>query len=133
MSVSTVTRSNSALKIIGQIGEELAANYLQEQGFFIKDRNVYNRWGEIDIVAERKNKIHFVEVKTRIHTRQGMPYEAIRIPKLTHLMRSIQHYILLKQLYRYKMQLDVISIMLNADKSLLNLKVYENIHVDRFY
>lgn len=127
------TQSLLSLKTIGAIGEQFATDYLLQQGFTILDRNVFCRWGEIDIVAEKKNKIYFIEVKTRIHTKQGMPYEAVRIPKLTHLMRAIQHYILIKQLHRSKLQLDVISIILNKDKSLFELKVYENVHVDRFY
>lgn len=133
MSVSHVSSSQSTLQSIGATGEQFATEYLQKLGFIIIDRNVYSRWGEIDIVAERKNKVHFIEVKTRIHLRQGMPYEAVRIGKLSNLMRSIQHYILLKHLHRSKFQLDVISIILNKDKTLQDLKCYENVSVDRFY
>ncbi len=133
MTPHTVLTTQSPLKAIGATGEQLATDYLIKHGFTILDRNVFCRWGEIDIVAEKHNKVHFIEVKTRIHTRHGMPYEAIRIPKLTHLMRAIQHYILIKQLHRSKLQLDVISIILNNVHSILDLKVYENVHVDRFY
>ncbi len=118
---------------IGAIGEDMATQYLQNNGYLIRDRNVYSRWGEIDIVAYKKNKVHFIEVKTRVHTKYGLPYEAVRIPKLAHLMRSIKFYILENHLHTHKFQLDVISILLTKDKSLLELKVYENVSVDRFY
>lgn len=95
---------------IGALGEEMAANYLQEKGYVIRDKNVYSRWGELDIVAQRANKIYFIEVKTRIHTRQGLPFEAVRIHKIAHLMRSIRFYILENHLHVHKFQLDVISI-----------------------
>jgi putative endonuclease len=133
MASNTFIPHQPRLQHIGAIGEQLATDYLIKNGFTILDRNVYCRWGELDIIAEKHSKVHFIEVKTRIHTRHGMPYEAIRIPKLTHLMRAIQHYILLKQLHRSKLQLDVISIILNNSHSILDLKVYENVHVDRFY
>lgn len=127
---SSVIDTNQA---IGAIGEDFATQYLQDKGFLIRERNAYSRWGEIDIIASMKNKIHFVEVKTRIHTRHGMPYEAVRIPKLFHLMRSIKFYILEHKLHYHKFQLDVISIILSKEKSLLTLKVYDNVQVDRFF
>ncbi len=127
------TQTVDSNQSIGALGEELAANYLQDKGFTIRDRNVYSRWGELDIIAERSNKIYFIEVKTRIHLRHGMPYEAVRIPKLFNLMRSIKFYILENQLHYHKFQLDVISVILNEDKSLQEVKVYENVSVDRFF
>lgn len=133
MSVTQTPPNDNSSKTTGSIGEQYAAEHIERLGFVIRDRNTHSRWGEIDIVAEKKNKIHFIEVKTRIHVRQGMPYEAVRIPKLTHLMRAIQHYILVKKLHRSKFQLDVISILLNKNHELLDLKVYENVSVDRFY
>lgn len=51
-------------KKIGNIGEEIAARYLQKHDFQILDRNYLKKWGEIDIVARRTGVIHFVEVKT---------------------------------------------------------------------
>lgn len=52
-------------KEIGRIGEELVANYLQHKGYIIVKQNFYSKFGEIDIVAENKDEILFVEVKTR--------------------------------------------------------------------
>ncbi|MDO8593957.1 MAG: YraN family protein [bacterium] len=48
---------------VGSLGEELVVRFLMKRGFTILDRNYRRPWGELDIVAERKNKIHFVEVK----------------------------------------------------------------------
>ena len=39
---------------IGRAGEELAAEYLREQGFFIAARNYRSQRGEIDIIAENR-------------------------------------------------------------------------------
>lgn len=49
---------------IGRLGEELAGKFLMKRGYKIVDRNYRRPWGELDIVAERKGKIHFVEVKS---------------------------------------------------------------------
>ena len=59
MDVSSKTR-----KEIGALGENVAAEYLKRHGFSIRDRNVARKTGELDIIAEREDTLHFVEVKT---------------------------------------------------------------------
>ena len=49
---------------IGELGENLACGYLSGLGYSIVERNYLKKWGEIDIIANRANKLHFVEVKT---------------------------------------------------------------------
>ena len=48
----------------GTIGEDKACEYLRTQGFDIVDRNVYSKFGEIDIIAMKKEVLHFIEVKS---------------------------------------------------------------------
>ena len=51
---------------IGNIGEDLAAKWLQSTGWEILHRRFSCRWGEIDIIAQYQDTIlAFVEVKTR--------------------------------------------------------------------
>ena len=50
---------------IGQIGEEIASNYLENKGYEIIVRNYRKKFGEIDIISRSSNSILvFVEVKT---------------------------------------------------------------------
>ncbi len=51
-------------KAKGNIAEERGCDYLRSHGCRIIDRNVYNRFGEIDIIALKDNVLHFVEVKS---------------------------------------------------------------------
>lgn len=53
----------SSTQKVGSLGEELVVKFLVEKGYKILDRNYRRPWGELDIVAQRKGKIHFVEVK----------------------------------------------------------------------
>jgi putative endonuclease len=48
----------------GNIAEEKACAYLLENGYAIVDKNFYSRFGEIDIIASKRNVLHFVEVKS---------------------------------------------------------------------
>lgn len=76
------------------IGENLAAKYLQKKGYTILHRNWrYSRIGEIDIIAQLKNEISFVEVKTRTSTCCGDPLESISITKQRKIIRLAEIFI----------------------------------------
>src|SRR3989344_1309840 len=49
---------------IGEIGENIAVRFLVKHGFIIKERNYTKKWGEIDIIAEKDDKLYFIEVKS---------------------------------------------------------------------
>ncbi len=59
MNISAYTR-----KEVGNLGEKVAAEYLKRHGFTIRDRNIARKTGELDIIAESEDTLHFVEVKT---------------------------------------------------------------------
>ena len=55
----------------GRQAEQVAADYLEDNGFEILAKNWRNRWCEIDIVAKKDRSIHFVEVKFRRSSKYG--------------------------------------------------------------
>ena len=83
-------------KARGNIAEDRACEYLRSYGCRIIDRNIYNRFGEIDIIVLKENVLHFVEVKS------GMTYESavnnVTRAKLQKLNRTIQTYLQQKRL-----------------------------------
>ncbi len=52
-------------RLLGQWGEEQAANYLRRKRFSITALNYTTRFGEIDVIAEKGKFVVFVEVKLR--------------------------------------------------------------------
>lgn len=80
----------------GNIAEERGCDFLRLRGYRIIDRNVYNRFGEIDIVALKDNVIHFVEVKSAQSYEQAV--NNITPSKLQKLNRTIQTYLQKKRL-----------------------------------
>lgn len=56
--------STNTKKEVGALGEKVAAEYLRRHGFSIRDRNVARKTGELDLVAQLGDTLHFVEVKT---------------------------------------------------------------------
>ncbi len=76
----------------GQSGEKLAVEFLKKQGFKIIEINFKCRFGEIDIVAQEKDTLVFVEVKTRSSNQFGLPEEAVGYRKIQHIIKSAQIY-----------------------------------------
>jgi putative endonuclease len=72
---------------LGRRGEELAAEYLEHEGFRILERNYRCSQGEIDIVAADHRTLVACEVKTRSGVGFGAPAEAVTKQKLHRLRR----------------------------------------------
>jgi len=80
-------------KILGNYGESLAQQYLQERGYRILEKNFRNKLGEIDLIALDGKTVCFVEVKTRHSVEQGQPYEAINSWKIRKLSQMATYYL----------------------------------------
>lgn len=79
----------------GNQAEERGCEFLRKQGCRIIDRNVYNRFGEIDIIALRDEVLRFVEVKSAASYEQAI--NNLTLAKLQKLHRTIQSYLQTKK------------------------------------
>lgn len=95
---------------LGKAGEEAAARYLMFQGYSIRSRNWKCGHLEVDIVAERRGVLVFVEVKTRRNEQWGSPKEAVDIKKEQHMISAANAYM---QYFDLEMQVryDIISVI----------------------
>jgi putative endonuclease len=78
---------------LGQRGEEAAVHYLQKCGFKILERNFRCRAGEVDIIAEEKGDLVFVEVKARSSRLFGDPAEAVTSRKQGQISKAALCYL----------------------------------------
>ena len=83
-------RLRTAKARTGAEGEEAAASYLSRMGWNILDRNWRSRQLELDIVAEEKETLVFVEVKTRAEGGLQSPFEALTHTKKERLCRAAE-------------------------------------------
>lgn len=79
--------------LLGKKGEEIAAEYLKAQGFFVAARNYKSAHGEIDIIAENKKIVLFAEVKLRREGSDYMPREAVTPAKKGRIVYTAKNYI----------------------------------------
>lgn len=95
---------------VGQNGENLAAEYLQERGYTIITRNWRGAAGELDIVAELTNRLIFVEVRTRRSQRFGTAAESITATKRARLVALAESYLQAHAGLEQAWQIDVITV-----------------------
>ena len=79
--------------LAGQKAEEEVNKYLKKRGYKILETNWKNRWGEIDIIAEKSGCVHFVEVKYRTSGEQGSGLEYITPTKLRQMKFAAEMWI----------------------------------------
>ena len=112
---------------LGDIGENVACEFLKRHGYKIIERNFRIRGGEIDIIAKKSNIIHFVEVKTVTHgTLEYRPEDNMHPWKLKRLSRAIQTYLLDKRL-DCDWQLDLITVKMDMATRKAKVEMIENI------
>ena len=78
---------------LGKLGEELAAEYLQKQGYEILETNWVFQKAEIDIIAQKGDVLAVVEVKTRSTLDFGLPQDFVKPKKIQLLVKAINEYI----------------------------------------
>jgi putative endonuclease len=112
---------------IGFQGEQIASQFLVDQGYAIRARNWRVREGELDIVAEEDGIIVFVEVKTRRSRKYGYPEEAITAAKRRRLLKAAFAYLEEHQLLDREWRFDVIAIECSHDNRLMRMDHYKNV------
>lgn len=102
--------------LVGQRGEEIAAQHLAAKGLVIVERRAWYRRGEIDIVARDGQTWVFVEVKTRSSVRYGIPEASMTPWKLKRMERAVKEYIWKHNLSAALIRCDFVGVLLHKDK-----------------
>lgn len=102
---------NLLRKLLGDRGERKAVEFLKSQGYRILSRQHSSSTGEIDIIAQDRDVIVFVEVKTRRTTDEGQPWEAVDRRKQDKLTRTALSWLKKNRWLEKPSRFDVVSIL----------------------
>lgn len=126
----------TAKKKVGNLGEDIASRYLEGKGFMIVYRNYHKPWGEIDIIAEKRGTVRFVEVKSVSRetlpdvTRESMtgyrPEELIHEAKLRKVARTAELY-MADQRDDREYQIDAVVVFIDHAARKARCALYEQI------
>ena len=114
-------------KQIGQLGETLAAEYLQNKHWHIKERNWRCRSGELDIIAEDGDTLVFVEVRTRRNTGMfGSPQESVNWRKQQQVRQTAVAYLYRIGMPNRTIRFDLVSVLLSTSEDFISLDHLEH-------
>jgi putative endonuclease len=94
---------------LGKLGEELAVEYLQKDGYSILETNWTFQKAEIDILAKKENTLAVIEVKTRSSLEFGLPQDFVNRKKIQLLVKAVDAYVIEKDL-DIDVRFDIIAI-----------------------
>ena len=78
---------------LGKLGEELAVEFLQKNGYQILETNWTFQKAEIDIIAQKETVLAIVEVKTRSSIDFGLPQDFVKPKKIQLLVKAVNEYV----------------------------------------
>ncbi len=100
---------------LGQLGEQLATDYLTKKGYKIVERNYVFQKAEIDIIAKHDNRMICVEVKTRNSDFFGDPQEFVTPSKIKLLVKAMDAFIIDHDI-DLETRFDIIAVLKNKTK-----------------
>ena len=111
---------------LGRMGEALARRHLESRGYVVVETNYRTRFGEIDIVAEHRGKLVFVEVRTTSTRSFGSPEESITRKKRERLVRAARHYLGATDSDDRDWRVDVVAVELGPGGRVDRLEIVED-------
>ena len=94
----------------GTKGEDIAAEYLKNNGYTIIEKNWRSSHKEIDIIARKDNTIIFVEVKTRTSETFSLPEFTVSKRKIKLLISAANAYLSIKNINE-ECRFDIITVI----------------------
>lgn len=94
---------------LGKLGEELAVEFLQKNGYEILETNWVFQKAEIDIIAKKENTLAIIEVKTRSSLDFGLPQDFVKPKKIQLLVKAVNEYVISNNL-DVEVRFDIIAV-----------------------
>jgi putative endonuclease len=94
---------------LGKLGEELAVDFLQQNGYEILETNWTFQKAEVDIIAKKENTLAIIEVKTRSSLDFGLPQDFVKPKKIQLLVKAVNEYVFSNDL-DVEVRFDIIAI-----------------------
>lgn len=112
---------------LGARGEELAAGFLEAQGYTVRERNYHCRYGELDLVCMHGEQVVFCEVKLRRSSAFGSPEEAVTPRKLARLVLAAQTYLAAHDAEDADWRIDVVAIEIDGKGAVMRTTLYQGV------
>lgn len=99
---------------LGLEGETTACEELERLGYTIIERRYRTRFGEIDVIADDRGTVVFVEVKTKTDCTFSDPVESVTKQKQRRLVSMAEQYVAYHRLGNTPCRFDVVTVDTSA-------------------
>lgn len=114
-------------RLVGSFGQNIAVEFLKKKHYIILKENFYTREGEIDIIAEHEGQIVFIEVKTRLSEKFGLPEDAVNNDKKNKMQQAAMEYWQQKQINNDNYRFDLVAIQIDKLNKRAIIRHHKNI------
>ena len=111
---------------VGKLGEKAARKFLKKRGYRVRETGFRCRHGEIDIIAQKKDYLVFVEVRTKSSLDFGTPEESITQAKKERLIASALTYTTTHQKLPSLSRIDFVAVELDDKGKTKRIELIEN-------
>ena len=80
-------------------------------------KNYKYKLGEIDVIARRRGRLAFIEIKTRTSAQFGTPQEAVNLQKQEKIFTIAQWYMKEKKFVKTPVAFDVVAILWKEEQT----------------
>jgi putative endonuclease len=94
---------------LGKKGEQMAVDFLLENGYDIVARNYRFDKAEVDIIAKQKDTLAIIEVKARSTSDFGDPQDFVKPKQIKNLVKAVDEYVTINDL-DVEVRFDIIAI-----------------------
>jgi putative endonuclease len=108
---------------IGREAENIALKKLKANGYRIITTNFTCKIGEIDIIAEDKKYLIFVEVRSKKNSKYGFPQETVNKKKQNKIKKVALYYLQINDMIDKNCRFDVVAIIFNP---VLKVEIIKN-------
>ena len=110
----------------GKRGEELARRFLEEKGYRIITNNYRCPEGEVDIIAQHKDCLVFIEVRSKTGKQFGSPEESVTTAKKKKLITTALRYIQAQDNPPQQWRIDFVAVEMDKKGEPLRIELIEN-------
>lgn len=103
-------------KRLGDYGENLALRFYLEASYTLLEKQFRCKFGEIDLILTKDDKIYFVEVRTKTTKRFGFAEESISKKKIMTIRKVSQFYLIKHNKPYLQLQYDVVTIFIDKQE-----------------
>jgi len=108
---------------LGEKGEQLAVDFLIENGYEIVERNYRFDRAEVDIMVKKENTLAIIEVKTRSTSDFGDPQDFLKPKQIQRIVKAVDEYVIENKL-NVEVRFDIIAIV--KEKNGFSIEHLEN-------